>query len=463
MYTLFFFDDTWLWARTGFRRRLGRPQLISEGVYQDPETIICTGSPVVSRRDEGGYIMFYGGFPIGSTPQDRAVPLAAFSDDGLSWKPIDTRRLCDIPDRLFPNQIMSGKDVNELALTYRDEYAEPQARFKALTLRHDMEAVRERNELWVSPDGLRWRKCEGVCWHRRGAEPGVGLCWNPTQMAYTLTVRPDWGERRIAVCETHDFISFTEPKWCMQADALDQPLDEIYGMPIFLYKGLIIGFPWLFHVDTNTLAHKFWRGRIDAQFAYSLNGLAFQRSLREPLFPNGEFGEPDFSLILPSSIVVLPDGNLRIYGFARTIEHGPFRRQEVSSIVAYSLREDGFVYLESIGGIATLRTREMLLNSIPSVNLCTNVGATCAILGRNLEPLPGFAHEDCTRFVGDSQRWIPVFQKGVLGQLLGRIVILEIKIETGRLYSISGEMQLLSGTAANRYEKTGIVDSTNGF
>lgn len=463
MTTMLFFDDNWLFARQGLRRRLGRPCLISEGIYRDPQAIIAMGSPTVYSDGQGGYLLFYGGFPLGATPKDRSVALLAHSDDGLNFAGVDTRGMVDIPDRVLPNQLISGELVHEMAMAYRDERAEPGKRYKALTLRYDNKAVRARNELWSSPDGMVWKKQEGCCWHARGAEPGVGLCYNPATKAYTLTVRPDMGERRIATCETMDFQTFSTPKWCMQADALDDPIAELYGMPIFPYKGMIIGFPWLYHVDGEERGIKFWRGRMDAQLAYSLNGSAFQRTLREPFLPNGDYGDPDFGVILPSSLLQMPDGSLRIYGFARTIEHGPYRRQEVSTIVAYALREDGFVYLETTGGTATLRTREMLLSTLPSFNLSTTGGATCAILGRDMVPLSGFSHQDCTPFFGDDTHWVPRFQDGDAQTLKNRVVTLELRLLTGRVYALSGDFVLLSGVAANRYEKTGIIDSIEGF
>lgn len=463
MKTMLFFDDNWLFERQGLRRRLGRPRLVTQGIFQDPQAIIAMGSPTVYPDDSGGYLLFYGGFPLGATPKDRPVALVARSEDGLHFAGVNTRGMTHIPDRVLSNQLISGALVHEMAMAYRDELAEPDKRYKALTLCYDTETVRARNELWSSPDGLIWEKQEGCCWHTRGAEPGVGLCYNSVSKAYTLTVRPDMGERRIATCETKDFQTFSAPKWCMQADALDEPITELYGMPIFPYKGVIIGFPWLYHVDGEEKGAKFWRGRMDAQLAYSLNGLAFQRTLREPFMPNGEYGDPDYGVILPSSLLQMPDGSLRIYGFARTIEHGPYRRQEVSSIAAYNLREDGFVYLETTGGHATLRTREMLLSELPNFNLSTTGVATCAILGRDMVPLPGFSHMDCTPFFGDDTHWVPHFQNGNVQEFRDRVVALELRLLTGRVYALSGNFVLLSSVAANRYEKTGIIDSTEGF
>ena len=68
--------------------------------------------------------------------------------------------------------------------------------------------------------------------------------------------------------------------------------------------------------------------------------------------------------------------------------------------------------------------------------------------------LEGYAHEDCVPFSGDSTDWVPVFQNGKkLDDLKGKTVMLEIKIEDGTIYSISGDFTSIMNTEGVRYRK----------
>ncbi len=466
MQTLLFFDDTWLTAREGLSRHLGKPRLIPQSVFSDPEGIIGMGLVSVHRDEASGrYLMYYPVFfHCGEEGYVRHNKVQQ-SADGITWEDMDTRPFVDIPGRRSVSQMLDQKLANEVAAVYQDPEAGPDARYKAFALRYDHATQKLTNELWCAPDGLAWRKMDGVIWHKVGAEPGAHVLYNPVRKCHTLIVRPDWGERRVAVSETTDFAQYSAPLLTMQADALDDPLTEIYGMPTFWYEGYFVAFPWLFHVSYDEPHFKFWRGKMHAQLAYSLNGVAFQRSLREPLFDNGEPGDIGYGCILPNSMITMPDGSLRVYAFNRTIEHGPWRRQNVSTIAAYALRRDGFVYLESCHGPATLRTRAMYYEGGPiEINAAATFGITCALYApQGAAPIEGFSHEDCAPFVGDDTAWTPSWKDRSVELLAGKVFYLELRIETGRVYAIRGNFRLMSNAAAKRFEKTGILPQRIGL
>ena len=98
---------------------------------------------------------------------------------------------------------------------------------------------------------------------------------------------------------------------------------------------------------------------MDCQLAYSLNGWHFQRGLRDPFIPNGPPGDPDSGTVYPSCMVPQEDGSLRLYASACTLEHGNVQAGDAGSLLAYSMRRDGFMYLESTGGRGTVGTRAL--------------------------------------------------------------------------------------------------------
>jgi len=81
MRTLLFFDDLRLHSRNNVTRRVGKPQLIEESVYKDPNVSTAWGYPSVFRHEQSGkWRMLYQGWDEG----EPRAPLIAESDEGLS-------------------------------------------------------------------------------------------------------------------------------------------------------------------------------------------------------------------------------------------------------------------------------------------------------------------------------------------------------------------------------------------
>ena len=212
----------------------------------------------------------------------------------------------------------------------------------------------------VSPDGISWRVKEDALWHPSPPDPLTSVFRNDVRDSYVITTRPEGGDRRIAVIETRDWKSYTQPELALQTDALDAPLTQAYGMAVIPYEGYYIGLLWLFHCIPEP-PNKYLGGHMDCQLAYSLNGWHFQRGPRDPFIPNGPPGDPDSGTVYPSCMVPQEDGSLWFYASACTMEHGNLPAGDTGSLVAYSMRRDGFIYLESTGGRGTVGTRARLL------------------------------------------------------------------------------------------------------
>lgn len=77
----------------------------------------------------------------------------------------------------------------------------------------------------------------------------------------------------------------------------------------------------------------------------------------------------------------LEDNSLMIYASCTEFEHGHFTMRERACIAAFSLRRDGFIYLESQGGPGEICTRPLLLEGGNlSLNLSAPVHpASCAL------------------------------------------------------------------------------------
>jgi len=248
----------------------------------------------------------------------------------------------------------------------------------------------------------------------------------------------------------------------VQADALDSRLAEIYGMPVFPYEGCFVALPWIFHVDPSVPGHsphKFHDGHVDCQLAYSLNGWHFQRGLRDPFIPNGEPGEPDAGCVYPSCMVPKDNGDLWIYASACTLEHG-YNPYGSGSILAYRLHRDGFVYLESTGGVGVVGTRAVYWQGGElELNVQAQGGHVRAqvtdIAG---EPLDGFSFDDCVPFSGDDTAWAATWQDGRrLAANANSLLRIEVELKSARLYAIRGDFVHALGGQCWRLRDDGLT------
>jgi hypothetical protein len=470
MTTLLFLDDQPLSRRDNVVRKVGNPQPIPESVYRDPYANTTWGYPSVFRdASNGKWRMVYQGKILRDPqldwrktpwPEGKVCPLLAESDDGLTWAPRDTTQDIDLPDRLVPHQLLPLEHFGECPACYIDPRAEPAERIKGLVVYHGASQHSMDTRLWVSPDGLRWTLKEGVEWQKLGPDPGVGVFWNKVRQSYTLTTRPDYGDRRIAVFETQDWQRFSKPELALQADPLDSPLAELYAMPVFPYEDVYIGLLWLYYTAPLEAGDtKGSGGRIDCQLTYSLNGWHFQRGLREPFVANGDPGEPDAGCVYPSSMIAQEDGSLWIYASAGTHEHA-YLSSGSGSILTYRLRRDGFVFLESGGGVGTIGTRPVFWQSGDAeLNVQSQGGAVSVqITDPSWGPVEGYSFADCQPFSGDDAAWTPIWEGGkTLSQLSGKVIRLEVELLNARLFAIRGDFVPRGVADFRRFSDEGAV------
>ena len=459
---MLFFDDEPLNARDNVARRLGRPRLIPESVYHEAAGNCAWGYPGVFRDRGSGLWRMVFSAAIRRPNAGGGTVLLLESEDGLHWGPRDTtRELPDLPGRQVAHQILPVARIGEYSSLYVDQRAPDEEHLKLLTVKRSPD---EGNLalLWTSPDGLRWQEMAGVRWQPEAPDPPTFVHWNALRGSYVFTSRPKWSDRRICWFETRDWRTYSEPTLALHADALDAPLAQVYGMPVFTYEGLYVGLPWLFHCAKNehrgSPSH-YLGGHMDAQLAYSLNGLHWTRTIREPFLPNGEPGMPDAGVVQPSSLVTLEDGSLRIYADGSAREHGHCPPDD-GYVMAYALRRDGFIYLESTGGTGMIGTRSLYWRGGDgSLNMQAPAGwVRVQVTEPSGEPLAGYSLAESAVFRGDDTQWVPVWKDGrSLGALEGRMIRIEVHLENARLYALRGDYVLCQVVDVGAFEQRGIV------
>ena len=74
------------------------------------------------------------------------------------------------------------------------------------------------------------------------------------------------------------------------------------------------------------------------------------------------------------------------------------------------------------------------------------------------------SHEECVPFTGDSIDWKPQWTSGVqLSSLKEKVIIIEIKMTDGSIYSISGDGIQLMNIEASRYRRFKSLPPKLGF
>lgn len=472
--TILFFDDWYLQHRENLVRRIGRPKLVTEGIFVDPSLDPSWGYPTVFQdAATGRWRCLYEGMvdreSTGPGRRHRHIAAVVESDDGVRWEIPDLTDKVHIPDRLLPHQVLPLEGFGEWGPCFYDAHTDnADERLKAFVVSYDdrkeawkaldqsSEAPQNHSPLYVSPDGLSWELVEGASWHPYGIDPSVSAFWNPTLECYVLATRPNFGDRRISVYETKDWQSFSEPEVAIRADAQDRAASEVYGMPIFPYGSTFVGLLWIY-----TPLKSGW-GKVHCQLAYSYNGKNFQRALREQFLPNAEPGDFGYGCIYPSSMVLTEDNKIRIYSSASKGEHAQLiARPDLGegAILLHELRLDGFSYLEPQGGPGSITTRVFFFQDD---DLTLNVQAPqgevrVQVTDVDGKPHQGYAFDDCIPFTGDDLFWKPTWKNHPsVSEFANKAVRLEVKLYNGRIYSIRGSFYVIHAGEYKKFRDQGM-------
>ena len=451
--TMLFFDDEPLFARDHVERRLGQPKRV--GAYHETVGNCTWGYPAVFRMPDGKWRMVYNS-GIGKSNGGAGCVLVAESDDGLAWKPLDTRGSAKIDDKLrrCPHQVLpnGAGSVILMSSAFEDPHAPADERYKLLSI--------GPARLWTSANLIDWKLKENIDWQAEAPDPPSFAFWNPLRKAYSIATRPDDGDRRIALVETKDWGTFTRPELVMQADADDAPLAQLYGMYALPYEGYFVGCLWIFHAnDADRLEsppHLYLNGRQNTQLTYSLNGWHWQRCLHAPLFKNGAAGEPDAGCLQVSCIVPVDEKTLRCYASTSTREHGNCPPEDGYTSI-YELRRDGFVSLDAGTETGKVITRALYWRGGElRLNLATEATGTARVAIRTArgKPIEGFTFDDCKSFHGDSVGWTPKWSGDhSMQQLAGQAIRVEIEMNSAKLYALRGDFTLIRRADVKKLEQ----------
>jgi hypothetical protein len=474
---------TWLfWDHWHFEHadnmvlRQGQPKLRPDSVYEDPLLDSAFGWPCVWRDEaSGSWRMAYtpSGYPL--------TVMVATSPDGFAWKPLATPDITPPGGKLAPHHVFTIDRANG-GVIYRTTTPEGHPRFylycvqrggsqvtREATLDTKAKAFHELvsgggakryeadNRVAMSEDGLHWRLAEGLTFNHPGWHPDPPFCcfYDEARSRHVMHTRPGWGDRRIASLTSRDGLHWSPPEFVLQPDLGDPAGTQLYGMPVVRYEQTYVGFLWTALFDNSQRLERFnqlW-GHIRSQLAYSFDGQRWQRGLREPFMEPGEPGEPGSGVLFPATLIDAGT-ELRIYSSATPDLHFQYTTKQYtpkgatarSSIVAHTLRRDGFMFLESRGNWARFTSKPLaLLEPRLTVNIAAPYGELRYQLTDLLSsPLPGYTFGDCVPAEKVDAHEHPLrWKEKTLAEVMQRPVRLEMEFRNTRLYALRGNFHFL--------------------
>ncbi|MBR5308426.1 MAG: hypothetical protein IKU43_06620 [Clostridia bacterium] len=275
-----------------------------------------------------------------------------------------------------------------------------------------------------SPDGIHWKEpCDWI-----GCDPfgdTHNYAWfDEVAGKYRVITRIWTDNQRIpALCESEDFIHWSEPREVYRGDGLD---DQLYSMPVFIKDGIYYGLGSFFHGGDRT-ASDF--DCVDLELLVSGDCKNWNRIERKaPFIERGRGtygdGEADCGCIY-ASVPTECGEEYRIYYYGGNGQHTNFR--ETSLMSASIHRDELAMYTSEIGKTSRIITP---MRDVPKDGLYIRAklyeGASVRVgisefftIHRQPQFADGFSPEDCSLERVAENVYKVVF-KGDIGALEGK-------------------------------------------
>ena len=411
MIKFLFFDDWTLEYMRGFRRTVhqarkhaANPLVVPDKPWEGNRVQMY--GTVLRDRQDGTFRMWY---IAAEGEEETSIPLClATSRDGIRWrKPklgVWQHKGRDTNVVLAPEHPKEGVSVIEDVRFRNSGY-----RYRFLTRAYRTAGVLA----YGSRDGIHWRKLRRDWVIPIAADCHIGCCQDARTGHFTAYLRPTFGDRRIAYCQSEDFVHWTEPALCLEPDQGDSPQTQFYGMLPTPYGQYVIGMLSVFRTAESDMRWHKASGTMDIELVYSRDGRLWHRAAaNEPVLPMAGPSEWDGVMVCPSSTLVCLDKEIRLYYSGCPYGHDGDFSSAHHCIGMASWRVDGLVSLDADARACSLQTRPFALVD-PEVFLNADVrGGEIRLEMQSWDgkPIPGFELGRCVPVRGDSVahrvRWL---------------------------------------------------------
>jgi len=219
---------------------------------------------------------------------------------------------------------------------------------------------------------------------------------------------------------------------------------NVYGMPVYPYQGIYIGFPWMFDIhDYRTGIYAgTGDGHIQPQIAVSRDLRHWGRPDHDPVIPLGKAGAWDDGTLYTSNTMQVSDHEMSVYYGGMNLPHGGNTTTQVqyARIAKATWRRDGFVSLYNAGNdVGTITTKPLIFTGKHlKINTLLNAGGDLKveILDSNGDAIAGCKISDAKPIHGNQFEAIADWNTGAdLSGLAGKEIKLRFCLTGGQIYS----------------------------
>ncbi|MFH1007261.1 MAG: hypothetical protein V1800_07145 [Candidatus Latescibacterota bacterium] len=379
-----FVDDGEVAQQKGLRRIVHpgvkcpkNPLLVGEMPWE--ADILCGGTV---RKEDDEYRMWYQSYDKGTY-----INLYAQSPDGLNWHRPELGQFPDYDGNVQNNIFLSrlglrsdnrapvavNQDHNPNVLYTPQLGADKRYTLISYDYARSGYAPYDGYCLAYSRDGIHWTdgpECPVIPGY---ADVGM-FTFDSVSEVFRGIIKSFLGirghhRRSVFATESPDLLSWSFPRPAFIPDEKDDAWAEaintperrmahtqIYGMPIFRYESMLIGFPQIFRItDTENPSHD---GAVDIQLASSRDGHNWDRvGNRETIIPTGEPGSYDAGAVYTGNSLIVEDDEVRIYYTGCDTTHAV---PGGTGVCMASWQRDRFVGLsgDSSGGYVALKPQK---------------------------------------------------------------------------------------------------------
>lgn len=374
------------------------------------------------------------------TPRGDRITSTAYAEsrDGIHWeKP--SLGLVEFEGSRDNNLLMMYAHGTGVMLD--EQEVDPAKRYKLMT-RVDYPGTRGFMAVSFSPDGIHWQELIPWPYHNPQADSHNYVFRDHTDGRYKLITRI-WknGMRISAMCESTDFINWSEPVEVLRGSGYE---NQVYSMPVFRCGDLFLGLASMFH-EGDMDAEDFDCVDLELTMATRVHTFDFVAP-RDPLIPRGEGrypgGEYDCGCIYAAPPVEI-DGKQYVYYMGGNGQHTNYRE---TSFCRASFEKDKWAYL---GPKDSSRMAQVMTSPFHFYGERFEILAQLeegdslqVALYENFhsrEPLEGYGFADASVTKGDDGYYRIRFAKPLLA-LDTKSPCIVIRCKTGKLYTLRGEL-----------------------
>lgn len=375
----------------------------------------------------------------------RVTSLAcAMSEDGVHW---EKPELGLVEFEGNKNNNMVFRYAHGTGIFLDEEETDQKKRYKLVT-KVEYPGGFDHMAVNFSEDGLHWGKM--IPWPTYNpAADSHNFPFRDKKDGKFKVITRTWknGVRLSAICESADFINWSEPKEILRGDGFES---QVYSMPVFQYEGLYLGLASMYH-EGDRGASDF--DTVDCELKYATAPETFDSVLKgealiprgKGMYPNGDF---DCGCVYAASPIE-EDGRLLVYYMGGNGRHTDFRE---TSFGRGWLEKDKFAYFQqkNQADLAVIATAQFHIYG-ERVRILADMEEAGSLEAAFYDCWNGKAYEgydfgDCHMELCEDGYYELRFAKPMLGLGIHNVCIL-LRFRGVKVYALEGELV----SVANRY------------